>query len=109
MKSNELFEMIHSGKIKENTKIDVKTEKGLHIAYINYKNKKLNWVSGEFDTRYLCDIEIEFEIVKPEWEIEKLNLLNMDTGEKINAIENKVNEIINNLNKTNKPFTPFMF
>ena len=106
MKSNELFEMIHSGQIKENTKIDVKTENGLHIAYIDYKNKKLNWDSGEFDTRYLCDIETEFEIVKPEWEIEKLNLQDMYTGDKINAIENKVNEIINSLNKINKPL-PF--
>ena len=104
MKSNELFEMIHSGQIKENTKIDVKTENGLHIAYINYKDKKLNWASGEFDTRYLCDIETEFEIAKPEWKIEKLNLQNMYTGEKINAIENKVNEIIDSLNKINEPF-----
>ena len=103
MKGNELFEMIHSGQIKENTKIDVKAENGLHIAYIDYKNKKLNWTSGEFDTRYLCDIEIEFEIVKPEWEIEKLNLQDMYTGEKINAIENKVNEIIDSLNKINEP------
>ena len=104
MKSNELFEMIHSGQIKENTKIDVKTENGLHIAYIDYKNKKLNWVSGEFDTRYLCDIETEFEIVKPEWEIEKLNLKNLYTGDKITLIEEKVNEIIDSLNKINEPF-----
>lgn len=104
MKSSELFEMIHSGQIKENTKIDVKTENGLHIAYIDYKNKKLNWTSGEFDTRYLCDIETEFEIVKPEWKIEKLNLSNMYTGDKINTIKNKVNEIIDRLNKLNELF-----
>lgn len=28
MKSNELFEQIHSGKIKENTRIEVKNEDG---------------------------------------------------------------------------------
>ena len=72
------------------------------------KEKKniLHWLSGDFDTSYLCDIEIEFEIVKPEWEIEKLNLQDMYTGDKINAIENKVNEIINSLNKINEPL-PF--
>ena len=106
MKSNELLEKIHSGELKENTKIDVKTENGLHIAYIDYKNRKLNWASGEFDTRYLCDIETEFEIVKPEWEIEKLNLQNMYTGENITLIEKKVNEIIDSLNKINEPL-PF--
>ena len=106
MKSNELFEQIHSGEIKENTKIDVKTEEGLHIAYIEYKNKKLNWTSGDFDTRYLCDIETEFEIVKEEWKIEKLDLKDMYTGDKIKFLEDKVNEIIDNLNKINEPL-PF--
>lgn len=106
MKSNELFEMIHSGEIKENTRIDVKTEKGLHIAYIDYKNKKLNWASGEFDTRYLCDIETEFEIVKPEWEIERLKLQKMRVSDDIDAIAYKVNEIIYSLNKLIEPL-PF--
>lgn len=99
MKSNELFEEIHSGKIKENTQIEVMTEEGIHIAYITYRDKKLNWSSGEFDTRYLCDIETEFEIVKKEGEIEKLDTKGMYTGDRINVIENKVNEIIDSLNK----------
>lgn len=64
MKSNELFERIHNEEIEENTKIEVKTEGGKHIAYITYKDKKLNWNPGEFDTRYLCDIETEFKIAK---------------------------------------------
>ncbi len=105
MKSNELFEMIHSGQIKENTKIEVMTEDGIHIAYIEYQNKRLNWTSGEFDTKYLCDIETEFEIVE-EWKIKKLDLKNMYTGDKIKAIENKVNEIIDSINKANEP-SPF--
>lgn len=106
MKSNELFEKIHSGEIKENTRIEVKTEGGRHIAFIEYRDKKINWSSGEFDTRYLCDIETEFEIVKKDWEIEKLNLENLYTGDKITKIQEKVNEIIDNLNKTNEPL-PF--
>ena len=99
MKSNELFEKIHSGEIKENTRIEVKTEDGNHIAYITYNNKKLNWSSGEFDTRYLCDIETEFEIVRWPWEMEGLHLEGKLTGEKINLMAEKINEIVNKLNK----------
>lgn len=106
MKSNELFEKIHSGEIKENTKIEVMTEYGKHIAFIEYRNGKLNWTTGEFDTRYLCDIETEFEISRKTWEIEKLDLENRLTGDKIKLIENKLNEIIDNINKINEPL-PF--
>lgn len=106
MKSNELFEKIHSGEIKEGTRIEVRTEEGRHIAFIEYRNAKLNWASGEFDTRYLCDIETEFEISRYPWEIEKLDLKGRLTGEKITLIENKLNEIIDNINKINDPL-PF--
>lgn len=106
MKSNELLERIHAGEIKENTRIEVKTEEGRHITYIDFRNGRLNWTSGEFDTRYLCDIEAEFEIYKFPWEIEKLNLEGKFTGDKITLIENKLNEIIDNINKINEPL-PF--
>lgn len=99
MKSNELFEQIHTGWIKDNTEIEVKTEQGEHIAFITYKDKKLNWKSGEFDTKYLCDIDTEFEIVDKG--IKKLNLDGMLTGEKIKTVAEKVNEIIDILNKEN--------
>lgn len=105
MKSNELFEKIHSGEIKDNTKIEVKTESGEHIAFIKYECQKLNWNSGEFDTRYLCDIDTEFEIVKNSWEIEKLDKKGM-VGDRVNLLENKVDEIIDKLNKMNEPL-PF--
>lgn len=101
MKSNELFEQIHSGEIKENTRIQVMTEEGEHIAYITYGDKKLNWNPGEFDTRYLCDIETEFEIVGWPWEIGKLNLEGKLTGEKINLMHKKINELIDKINKMN--------
>ena len=106
MKSNELFERIHSGEIEENTKIEVKTEEGKHIAYITYKDKKLNWNPGEFDTRYLCDIETEFRIAKRPWEIEKLDLKDRLTGDKITLIAQKVNELVDEMNKQNEPL-PF--
>lgn len=106
MKSNELFEQIHNGKIKENTRIEVKTEEGRHIAYIDYRNGRLNWASGEFDTRYLCDIKTEFEIYKFPWEIEKLNLEGKLTGEKIELIKDKTNEIIDKINEMYGPL-PF--
>ena len=102
MKSNELFEKIHSGEIKENTRIQVKTDEGKHIAYITYSDKKLNWSSGEFDTRYLCDIETEFEIVKQPWKIEKLDLKGRLTGDKITLIAQKVNELVDEMNKRNE-------
>lgn len=101
MKSNELFEQIHSGEIKENTRIQVMTEEGEHIAYITYRDKKLNWNPGEFDTRYLCDIETEFEIVRWPWEIEKLDLEGRLTGDKITLIAKKVNELVDEMNKRN--------
>ncbi len=105
MKSNELFEAIHSGEIKNNTKIEAKTEDGRHIAFIEYRDRKLNWKSGEFDTRYLCDIETEFEIVRQPWEIERLKKEGM-VGDRVNALESKVNEIIDKLNEMNEPL-PF--
>lgn len=104
MKSNELFKKIHSREIRDNTKIEVKTENGEHIAFINYECRKLTWNSGEFDTRYLCDTNTEFEIVKNSWEIEKLDKKGM-VGDRVNALENKVDEIINKLNKMNEPLS----
>lgn len=106
MKSNELFEKIHSGEIKENTRIQVKTKEGKHIAYITYRDKKLNWNPGEFDTRYLCDIETEFKIAEWPWEIGRLNLEGKLTGEKISLMHKKINELIDKINEMNDPL-PF--
>lgn len=72
MKSNELFEQIHSGQIKDNTKISVINElTGNCITEIEYKNQRLNWISGEFDTSFLCNIDIDFEIIEENKEIEE--------------------------------------
>lgn len=71
MKANELFEQIHSRKIKEETKIKVINElTGNWITTISYKNGRLNWQAGEFDTSFLCNIDIEF-VIEENKEIEE--------------------------------------
>lgn len=73
MKSNELFEQIHSGEIKEDTPIDVINElTGKYITTIEYRNGMLNWEPGEFDTSFLCNIDIDF-VVKESKEIDTIN------------------------------------
>ena len=72
MKANELFEQIHSGRIKEGTKIEVIDElTGNCISKIEYKNQRLNWVPGEYDTSFLCNIDINFEVIEENKEIEE--------------------------------------
>lgn len=64
MKSNDLFKKIHFGEVKDNTKIDVLTEHGSYITTILYKDGRMNWKQGEFDTKWLCDIGTEFELIQ---------------------------------------------
>lgn len=109
MKSNELFEQIHSGQIKDNTKISVINElTGNCITEIEYKNQRLNWVSGEFDTSFLCNIDIDFEVIEEEEETEGISELRI-AGITKEEIENKtkLREALNEnfydiLNKTNE-------
>lgn len=109
MKSNELFEQIHSGQIKDNTKISVINElTGNCITEIEYKNQRLNWVSGEFDTSFLCNIDIDFEVIEEEEETEGISELRI-SGITKEEIENKtkLREVLNEnfydiLNKTNE-------
>ena len=72
MKSNELFEQIHTGIIKDNSTIKVMTEEGQVITKIKYENKGLKWEQGKFDTKYLCDIDIEFEVEEPDIDIQAI-------------------------------------
>ena len=112
MKSNELFKQILDEKIKEGTKIKVISEfTEKQISTIEYKNGRLNWVSGTFDTTFLCSSDIEFvieenkeikeipnEIMKDDWRYyvtifyNKTNELKFYTSERIgfyNAKQNK--------------------
>ena len=110
MKSNELFEQIHSGQIKDNTKISVINElTENYITEIEYKNQRLNWISGEFDTSFLCNIDIDFEIIEENKEIEELNdtnyFDNMTSKDKeyyFNLTRKRLNEVIRTVNKLNK-------
>lgn len=111
MKSNELFKQIHSGRIKEGTKIKVINElTGNWITTISYKNGRLNWQAGEFDTSFLCNIDIDFEVIEEKKEIEELNDTNYNCEEMSieetncynNLIRTKLNEVIRAVNKINK-------
>ena len=72
MKSNELFEEIHCGRIKEGTKINVINSLTENIlTQIEYKEGMLRWKTGEFDTSFLCNIDIDFEVIEENKEIEE--------------------------------------
>ena len=74
MKANELFEQIHSGEMKEDTEIDVINElTGQYITTIEFRNGMLNWEPGEFDTSFLCNIDIDFVIEEKKELEEKLD------------------------------------
>lgn len=104
MKSNELFKQILDGKIKEGTKIKVInefTEK--QISTIEYKNGRLNWVAGEFDTSFLCSSDIEF-VIEENKEIEEIpnEIMNDDWRYYVPIFYNKTNELVRAVNKLNK-------
>lgn len=110
MKSNELFEEIHCGTIKDGTKINVVNEfTGDVLTTIEYKDGMLKWKTGEFDTSFLCNINIEF-LVEENKEIEELNDTNYNCEEmsieEINYYHNltriKLNELVQAVNKLSK-------
>ena len=105
MKSNELFEQIHSGQIKDNTKISVINKlTGNCITEIEYKNQRLNWISEEFDTSFLCNIDIDFEVIEENKGIEELAAYpTFAYGmEEIEENRKKINELVRAVNKINK-------
>ena len=93
MKSNELFEEIHAGIIKDNSTIKVMTEEGQVITKIKYENKGLKWEQGKFDTKYLCDIDIEFEVEEPDIDIQKIEPIDL-FNPYIETTDKKINELI---------------
>lgn len=105
MKTNELFEQIHSGEIKENTQIDVINElTGQYITTIEFRNGMLNWEPGEFDTSFLCNIDIDF-VVKENKGIEELEISEKDRRCYVRLLINiaeKTNELVQAVNKLNK-------
>lgn len=104
MKANELFEEIHCGTIKDDTKINVVNElTGDTLTTIEYKNGMLKWKPREFDTSFLCNIDIDFFI---EENNEILELRNPDTwkanDEDIVNIVKTINELVREVNKLRK-------
>lgn len=104
MKVNELFEEIHCGTIKDDTKINVVNElTGDTLTTIEYKNGMLKWKPGEFDTSFLCNIDIDFFI---EENNEILELRNPDkwkaNDKDIVNIVKTINELVREVNKLRK-------
>ena len=112
MKSNELFEEIHCGRIKEGTKINVVNSLTENIlTQIEYKEGMLKWKTGEFDTSFLCNIDIDFEVIEENKGIKELNKISYDefkyTDNKhrfdlTNIEYDKINELVRAVNKLNK-------
>ncbi len=105
MKSNELFEQIHCGRIKEGTKIKVIDElTGNCISKIEYKNQRLNWVSGEFDTSFLCNIDIDFEVIEENKEIDIQSIKEISSEDRFYRTDNidKLNELTRAIKQIDK-------
>jgi len=75
-KGYELIKEIAEGNIKEDTTIAVHDLTVLDrlVTYIQYKNKKLNWDEGTFDTSYLLNPNCYFRVIE---EQEKINIQNI--------------------------------
>lgn len=122
-KGYELIKAIHDGEIKDGAIIEVHDLSTLdHIkARITFRNKKLNWISGEFDTSCLFDDNIYFRVLEDNTEeIEELDeewtyiegQVEKTWSKSELELVNKINEIIkavkqirkekSNENKTNK-------
>ena len=104
MKSNELFKQILYEKIKEGTKIKVISEfTEKQISTIEYKNGRLNWVSGTFDTTFLCSSDIEF-VIEENKEIKEIpnEIMKDDWRYYVTIFYNKTNELVRAVNKLNK-------
>ena len=71
MKGYELIKEITEGKIKDNTQIEVHDLSVLDkwITNIEYKNRRLNWEEGTFDTSYLLNPNCFFRVIEEQEEI----------------------------------------
>lgn len=104
----ELIKAIHDGEIKDGAIIEVHDLSTLdHIkARITFRNKKLNWISGEFDTSCLFDDNIYFRVLEDNTE-EIGELPINDEDEKLYSpviLDNriKINELVKVVNEIRK-------
>lgn len=104
MKANELFEEIHCGTIKDGTKINVVNElTGDTLTTIEYKNGMLKWKPGEFDTSFLCNIDIDFFIGENNEILELKNPDKWKANDKdIVNIVKTINELVQAVNRLTK-------
>lgn len=102
----ELIKAISDKEIKDKTKIEVHSLKVLDntIAVIEYKNKRLEWGTGEFDTSYLFDKDYYFRILEDNTEdIEEIDLTKkQNIWDKLSMCEDKINELVKAVNKIRK-------
>ena len=116
-KGYELIKAIYDGEIKDYTTIEVHDLSTLdHIkSKIEYSNKRLNWIAGEFDTTCLFDDNIYFRVLEDNTEeIEELeligaNFMDMDKNQLkdeinknrifINKLRQEIFELRKDLNK----------
>ena len=109
-KGYELIKAISDKEIKDKTKIEVHSLQDNIIAVIEYKNKRLEWGTGEFDTSYLFDDNIYFRVLEDNTEeIEELEITEIvqnrlvkeikENREKINELVKAINSIRKDLNK----------
>lgn len=78
-KGYELIKEIADGNIKDGTKIGVfdLSVCDIFVTNIVYKNKKLLWLEGKFDTSYLVNPNCYFRIVEEQEEID-IQEINLD-------------------------------
>lgn len=98
-KGYELIREISDGKIKENSKIKVRKNNKI-IEVIEYKKGRLNWgKGGNFNTEYLCNNRVSFELIEDEIDIEKIEELN-DTNYDAKILTEKEKEYYHNITRT---------
>ena len=107
----ELIKVIHDGEIKDGAIIEVHDLSTLdHVKVrITFRNKKLNWISGEFDTSCLFDDNIYFRVLEDnteeieEYKRETFEQLGYEVGKMSMAIakglEKAIKEMRKDLNK----------
>lgn len=106
MKGYELIKEIADGKIKENTQIEVHDLTVLDkvIAIIEYKNGRLNWVEGTFDTSYLVSLNCYFKVIEEQEDIDIQSLEELNDYEMpyCEEMRDKVNEILQAVKQLDK-------
>ena len=96
MKGYELIKAITENKIKDNTKI--KVTDGILETEIKYKDGGLKWKPEKFNTAFLCNESMNFEVIEEDKEIEELKADAYTSPTTLN----KLNEVIRAVNKLNK-------